>query len=451
MRHRRRLTAAPRLAAGVLAAAALAGGCDAGSDAERALTEAQASLAALHDAQPPAPPEFIAETHARIRSTLSPALNAGSEATRAAAQVLAGQTHTGDAEVAAGRAEDLESQAADLMARAQTLAGRLYAWRHARADAAGSYAPDDTLASIEEAIADARAERDRLTAERRELEDRVAELRQVAAEATEEADRYREREAERRAEAVDLDRQERLDAIQAVYDAQRQADDAVSTAAEYEARAAQLQPQVDALSQRIAGAESLVELLRASRESVRERQARHARTAQVDREQASVAASDLDDLLAELAEFRETELSAAYEGALSAAGDAVSTLQRAGRGSDASPLWLASAHHTRADILSSRAASERRYAQGLALLAQLEPRLPYAGRLESQAKAARDRAEQDRADASSSYESAASSYRQAASRGASGERLRALADRLEAVAAGEARPTPEDEAPAEDS
>lgn len=451
MRHRRRLAAAPRLAAGVLAAAALAAGCDAGSDTELALTEAQATLAALHEAQPPAPPEFIAETHARIRSTLSPALNAESEATRSAAQVLAGQTHTGDAEVAAGRAEGLESQAADLMARAQTLAGRLYAWRHARADAAGSYAPDDTLASIGGAIADARAGRDRLSAERRELEARLAELRRVAAEATEEAERYRVLEAERRAEAVDLEGQERLDAIRAVYDAQRLSDDAVSTAAEYEARAAQLEPQIDAVSQRVAGAESFVELLRASRESVRERQARQARTAQVDREQASVASSDLDALLVELAGFRDGELSAAYEDALSAAGDAVSTLQRAGRGSDASPLWLASAHHTRADILSSRAASERRYARGLAFLAQLEPRLPYAGRLESRAKAARDRADRDRADALSAYESAASSYRQAASRGASGERLRALADRLEAVAAGEARPAPAEEAPAENS
>jgi len=438
MRHRRCFIAA---ATAIAAAVTLAGGCDAGSDAESALSEAQASLAALHEARPPAPPEFIAETHARIRSTLSPALNTSNDATRAAAQLLAGQTHTGDAEVAAARAEDLEAQAADLMAQAQTLAGRLYAWRHARADAAASYEPAGAVAEIDAAIADARAERDRLTRERRGLENEITELRASASEADQRADGFRQTEAERRAASIDLEGQPRLDAIEAVYDAQRRADDAVSEAAEYEARAAKLQPELDSLAKRIEGAESLVELLRTSRESLQSRQARQARTAQVDREQASIVASDLDGLLTELAEFRSGELDAAYQDALDSSQNAVSTLLRVGRDSAASPLWLAAAQHARADILASRAGARALYAQNLDLLAQLEPRLPYAGRLESDAKAARQLAEQDRADAASAFQSAASNYRQAA-RGASADRLRTLADRLEAAAAGEDRPDP---------
>jgi hypothetical protein len=77
-------------------------------------------------------------------------------------------------------------------------------------------------------------------------------------------------------------------------------------------------------------------------------------------------------------------------------------------------------------------------------LAELEPRLPYAGELASRARAASELAGAQLGQARQGYEAAASTYSRLA-RGPEADRIRELADQLAARAAGETEPAAEDE------
>jgi hypothetical protein len=421
-----------RLAAALALAVAPLAACGDAADAERTLKTAEATLAALHSTPGAAPPEFVVETHASIRRDLATVLSGDAEAQRAAAQLIVGQTHAGDAELAALEAERLESQAADLLARAETLAGRLYRWRHARAEAAASFRPDDVLSEIADQIAEAQAERRELLEEQSRLDERIAELETAAEAAAQEASEHRAREANLRDEALTQEAQARAQTIERVYEAQRKADDATARESDLRARIDQLRPERREIGLQITGVERRVELLRESRQSLEDRQARTARTAQVDREQASVAARDLENVLSELHEFRRGQLAEAYERAESSFASAQTSLRSAAT-AGASSTYLGAAQLGRAQLAAARAVVSQRYARTLEELASLEPRLPFAGELESRAKAARELAERQIEAASEAYSSAASTYRRAAS-GRGAERLRALADQLEARA-----------------
>ncbi len=424
-------------------------GCDADAEASRALHEAQATLAALHTGNAPPPAEFILSTNQDIRSTLAPALSAEG-GLRAAAQLVEGQTHIGDAEAALKRAEALEDESATLTAEARALAARLYAWRHARAEAAGSYQPEESVSDIDTAIADAQEQRTRLTRDRDEAQRRLDQLLEAAREANESAARLRTEEARLRDEALNAQGQALADATRRAFAAQRDADEAVVRASDLEAQAAQLRPALEELERRIEGAEGLVELLRASRESLRERAARLARTAQVDREQANVAADRLEALLTELHDFRTNELEPAYADAADSYRRAQTSL-RSASSDGASGLWLATALHGQASLDSLRSQSAARYAGALGALAEMQPRLPFAGELQTRASEAAAASESFATDARDAYDQASSSYSRAA-RGPGAERVRDLAQRLEARASGVEYQEPQDEdAPADDA
>jgi len=419
----------------VLTLAVMAGGslvgCDNNAEASRSLQEAQTTLTSLHaGANPPA--EFIESTNRQIRQTLAPALS--NDDVRGAAKLIEGQTHIGDAEAALKKAERLETQAGELLGEAQVLATRLYAWRHARADASGSYSPDASVSDIDGAIREAQQQRSQLIEERERVASRLTQLERARDAARDEVRSLREQEVTLRDRSLQLDGDARLAAIQDAYDAQRGADAVLARASDLEAQAAELRPTREELNRRIDGAEGLVELLRASRESMQERGARQARTAQVDREQANIAASDLRALLDELHAFRNDELEPAYEAAQTAYGKANSSL-RAASSDGASGLWVAAAQHGRASLALLRSGSAARYAEGLDVLAQMEPRLPFAGELQSRSKEASDAAVAFASDANDAYQQAASGYSRAA-RGPHSETLSDLADRLERRARG---------------
>ncbi len=432
---RSRQTVARRIIALSLAcgAGALLGGCDDSAEASRALEDAQASLVALHAGSPPPPVESVESINKQIRQTLAPAL--ANDDVRGAAKLIEGQTHLGDAEASMTRAERLEVEAGSMIAEAQSLAGRLYAWRHARADAAGSYTPDESVSDIDEAISTAQRERTALIEERDAIGVRLSGLENAAAAARDEVRTLREREISLRDGSITLDGDERLAAIRDAFGAQRDADSVLARASDLEAQAAQLRPTIEELDRRISGAEGLVELLRASRESLQERGARHARTAQVDREQANVAASRLEGLLDELSTFRTDELEPAYAAAAAAFSKAQSSL-RAASSDGASGLWLATAQHGQASLALARSGSAERYSDVLDALSQMEPRLAFAGELQSRAKEARDAAEGFMNEARDAYQQAASGFSRGA-RGPHADRLRDLANRLELRAAGE--------------
>jgi len=443
-----------RLAAAFALAVAPLAACGGASDAEQTLKTAEATLAALHSTPGAAPDEFVVETHDRIRRDLASVLSGDAESPRAAAQLIVGQTHAGDAELAAREAERLESQASDLLAQAETLAARLYLWRHTRAEAAGNFRPDDVLAEIADQIAEAQAERRERLDEQERLQQRLDELEAAAQSAADEARGHRAEEVRLRDQALTQDAQDRAGTIERVFEAQRAADDAVARQADIRARIDQLRPQLREIEQEVAGAERQIELLRDSRQSLEDRQARTARTAQVDREQAALAGGDLENLLSELDSFRQGPLADAYDRAESSFAAAESSLRSAST-AGASATYLAAAQLGSAQLAAAHAAVAARYADRLQAIADIQPRLPFAGELESRAKAARELADAQLDDARDAYSSAASTYRRAA-RGPEAERLRSLADQLEARAADPgstpaAAPAPAEQAPEPES
>lgn len=417
--------------------AALVGGaslvaCDDSAEASRSLQEAQATLAALHAGSAMPSLEFVESTNNDIRRTLAPAL--ADDAARGAAKLIEGQTHIGDAEAALKKAKIHEDASGAMLAEARTLAGRLYAWRHARAEASGSFSPDTNVSDIDGAIRTAQSDRAELVDQREGVQTRLSRLEEAASEADAQVQRLRQREVLARDEALALDGGERVAALQEAYDVQRAADSEVARAQDLRAQAAQLRPTLDELDRRIAGGEGLVELLRASRESLQERGARQARVAQVDREQANIAADRLENLLNELHAYRSDELDPVYTAAAAAYSKAQSSL-RAASGDGANGLWAATAHHGSASLAMLRENSLTRYAGGLEALAAMEPRLPFAGDLQARAKEARDAAAGLASDAADAYAQAASAYSRAA-RGPNADALRALAERLEATSTG---------------
>lgn len=412
--------------------------CGDAGDAERSLAEAQATLAALHSTPGAAPPEFVVRTHDQIRRDLSSLAGADGAASRAAALLIIGQTHAGDAELAARESEAREAAATDLLAEAQTLAGRLYIWRHARADAAGQTDVQPEVAELQERVTEAQRERRELIERREQMERRIADLRSSAESAAQEASMLRGREVELRDQALTQEPQQRAETIQRVYRAQREADEANRRASDLLARVSLLEPELREIEQEIAGTDRLIELLRASRESLEERQARTARTAQVDREQASLAAGDLENVLSELHELRAGDLVEAYQRAESSFERSLRNL-RSASSAGASATWLAAAQLGSAQLADARSAGARRYARFLNTMAEMEPRLPYAGDLASRAREASELAEAQLRRAREGYEAAASTYSRLA-RGPQAERVRALADRLSSRAAGRTEP-----------
>ena len=408
--------------------------CDDSASHDRALLSAQATLAALHQTPGAAPDDYIESTHTAIRRDLAPVLTGPSEASRAAAQLIVGQTYAGDVEIALQRAAEQDAAASRLLAEAQTLASRLYVWRHARADASGTFSASASVAEIDAQIVEAQRQRDTLTTERQEARARLAELRAAMDAANQESQTRRTTEVQLRDRALREEGAARAGTITEVYAAQRAADEAVRTAAEYQARLSIAQPAIDELTRSIDGASTLIELLRTSRESLIARESRGARTAQVDREQAALAAEQLEALLTELHDLRTGSVTEAYDDAASAASQAVSNL-RGGASAGASPLWLAAAQHAQAQLESLRAQSFARYADAVSGIAALAPRLPFAGELDSRAKSAREIADAAVSEARDAYDAASTSYKRAA-RGPRADQLRALADRLADKAAG---------------
>lgn len=441
---RSRQTVARRILALSLACGAgvLLGGCDDSAEASRALDNAQASLVALHAGTTPPPAESVESINKQIRQTLAPAL--ADDSVRGAAKLIEGQTHLGDAEASMYTAERLEVEAGAMIAEAQSLAGRLYAWRHARADAAGSFAPDESVSDIDGAISTAQGERSALINEREGIGARLTRLEDASEAARNEVRTLREREVSLRDGSISLDGEARLTAIRDAFDAQREADNVLARASDLEAQAAQLRPTIEELDRRIDGAEGLVELLRASRESLQERGARHARTAQVDREQANVAAGRLESLLDELHAFRTDELEPAYAAAAASFSKAQASL-RSASSEGASGLWLATAQHGQASLALARSGSAERYADALEAFGQLDPRLPFAGELQTRAKDAQGAAAGFDSEARDAYQQAASGFTRGA-RGPHADRLRDLAARLELQASGDGSETGSDDA-----
>lgn len=420
-------------------------GCHDPDAAARALDEAEATLAALHDSPPPA--EYVLSTHQSVRRSLTPAIENGTEAQRSAAQLLTGQSYAGDAELAAFDAAALERESTRRQAHAQMLAGRLYVWRLARADAEASFDPADEVASIDEQIAVAQTERASEQARLDAAEQQLEALQQRASAGAERARTLRAAEAAQRDALLSTDGPERAQAAQRVYEAQREADAADQAVADTEAEIAVARARSAERARAVAGKERLIELLRASRASLLERETRGSRQAQADRDQATATAAELENLLTGLDELRSGALADAYRGAEQAFQSASSALRGAATGGGKSaPLWLGATQHALAEVNETRAASEIRYASFLESLTAAGARLPYAGQLDSRAKAAREHAASLSAASRDAYQSAAREFQRAA-RGPQADALRALADSLSAKA--DAEPVGGDAAPSD--
>ena len=414
-----------------VAAASVTTGCHDQDAAARALNEAEATLAALHDSPPPA--GFVRSTYQSIRGSLAPALEGGTEAQRSAAQLLTGQSHAGDAELAALDAAGIERESTRRQAQAQTLAGRLYVWRLARADAEGSYDPAAEIASIDEQIAGAQTDRAAAQARFDAAQQSLEALQQQARDGAERARTLRAAEATQRDTLLATDGPGRAEAAQRVFEAQREADAADQSVADTEAEIAVAQALAAERARAVAGTERLIELLRASRASLLERETRGTRLAQADRDQASATAAEIEKLLTDLDELRSGALAEAYRSAEQSFQKAASALRGVAGGGTSAPLWLGATQHAMAEVNKTRAASEIRYASFLEGLSAAGARLPYAGQLDSRAKAAREHAASLDAASRDAYRSAAGAFQRAA-RGPQADALRALADSLSAEA-----------------
>jgi predicted nucleic acid-binding Zn-ribbon protein len=401
------------LAFGALSLAA----CDRSDAVSQAIDEARRSLSAMHSGGvTPASEEARLEAYAAALRTLQPAANSGEPGQQSAAQVLIAHAHAGQGQIAASRATDLENEALGKASVVRSLIEQSVLLRLEHASALESVSSVDQQAEAEAQIRQVEAQEAAKRTDLRSLQDNADALRQQVAQAKSEAGQHRTTENQLRSQALTAEGDARADLVTRAVEAQREGDAAERRASDLEAEIAMLEPQIAQTERELQSLQTRISLLRDSRERMAARDESQRTAAGDDRRAAQAAATQIDQLLRQLDDFRENELAAAYEEAIGEFQIAADSMRRARSGaSDRSAIAIAMGGFMQSvgDLERARSTGLERYASVLELAASNGAGLParstyqqFLSRVQASMAETQTAAEAAYADAIDAFESA---------------------------------------------
>lgn len=430
-------------------------GCSGETDAQAAVRQARHRVHALNSGSAPASPSHRLEVYRDLQTRLNAAVGEleGSEA--AAALALLGEAQTGIAEISAAEAATLDHQLLSLVAQARSAAS-LFHSQSSLAVAMESYDPAKTLEELRESGRDFQADLVGVQAKRDALQQRLDELTTAAAARAAEGRTLRLEASQIRRDAMDQDPASRASAAQRSFEVARRADALDREAAELNAAAAVVRPQLATADIDILRWNRQIELAALARTNLQS--AVDARLAQAGaaRAAADEAASRFDKLVQQIEALRAGDSATAYDAAASAYTSGIATLRRASQAvtrPDAKgpqALALAQAQSGLADVQRSRARTLEVVADLFAVVAEMSPALPNAANYRELAAAILVKSDELLAAASEQYANAQASLASSGLRGDLRERVDRVGAALTEASArmsGETPPAP-DEAPA---
>jgi predicted nucleic acid-binding Zn-ribbon protein len=399
--------------------------------ASEAIRDANVKLTALTNISG----DYAETTYSSVIQNLRTASNQGSDAQKAAAQLLIARAEFGLAAKPARQAAEAEAAAADSLREIRSVLGE-YLTIKSLADANASYSPGEDLAEIDEEIEAKAREIDQARAAKAEIDQRVQQLRDQAARLREQADELRLQERDMR-DAV-LAAETAAIAAELMVETQRirrEADAFDVDASKLEARADQIAPESTLQQREIDKLTRQQELLSAARAETVERGETSQQMARDLREKASQAAAELADLASELETLREQTLAPAVERAIAAYGKARSAANQArtfsrGLRGDASGAIIGEAQHAIGDLAAAHATGLEAYIDTFAAIGDtsIEGAGGYASRADQAKEAYRNWLMQ----AAEAYADAAGAFGGAEE--GLGAELTKTADRLRALA-----------------
>ena len=401
------------------------GACDRRSDAGRGVEESGKDLVAMTGGAPVAPTEeHAAATYNRVLATASAAANAtGLQGEQAAASLLAAQSQLGLAEGPAGLAQAGERRARNMM-REIDAALSVWSLKQATAEAADAFDASAQIAEIAKSRAakesEANTQRQRRGVLAKQLDEHRAEIKTK----TQAADAL-SAEYTKLMEGTSTISAREAAPIVAAANVKRRAGDAVRLEGlRIQALADQLEPQVAEIDAIVSQLENQRKDLDEIEARLAQRAADSKKEAAESRAAAAVAGTDLNRLVSELAQFRETEVAPQYQKAIdlfskgaAGAGKSASALPASGK------LSQGAGQLSVAEMQWSRSQGLRSFAELLTTLAQIEPALPGRADFATKATAAKEEEKQALEAATAALESAQTAFSGVRVQGPAKERL----------------------------
>lgn len=409
-------------------------GCAGESDDQAAVRVARQKLLAINSGASPASPGLRREVYQDIQNRLRPVAQGLDGTAAAAALTLLGEAETGLAEIAAADGATRDNELLSLVAQARSAAS-LFHSQSSLASAMESYDPARTLEDLRESGRDFQTDLAAVQASRDVLQQRLDELTAAAAAKAGQARERRLEAARIRAASMEADPASRAAAAEQAFRVSREADSLDKEAAELNASAGVVRPQIataDIDIQRWTRQIELSNLARTNLQSAVDARLGHAGAA---RRAADEAAARFDAIVLQIEALRTGDSATAYDSAASAYTAGVATLRRAAQ-SVAKPETKAPLAVSAAQAQSSLADVHRSRARVLAVVGELyeaagasSPALPRSAEYRAMAQEVFTKADELLAKASEGYANAQSALASAGLRGD----LRERADRLGAM------------------
>jgi hypothetical protein len=302
-----------------------------------------------------APAEERREAYEEAIRTLSDDANKGLDIQQAALNSLMARSHAGLTDLRSFEILDLERRAASLAEQVRQTADAISRVRQ-NADLLSDYDPTAERQLIADQRADTNTELAALRQQERRLETRLNQLTDEAGQHRRAFENYRVQAEELRSQVQQaLGAESRFELVTEATDFQRQAADEQRQYAELTAQADALRPELERVQQLIEYGEKYLEILREAESDVEGRLLRRQEAAADQEQLADQFIEQAGNLYSDLTALAETELSAAYE-------DAVSEAERAIRAARAARSKASS------DSREAAATALARYQQALGRL-----------------------------------------------------------------------------------
>lgn len=429
--------------AGIAAAAlilACAAGCDRDSAETRLVHAAATGLqASTGGGAAPAPPKAQADVFQKVVSGVQ-SVAQGQSDEKAAASLLMSQAQGGLGDQPMARTMELERDAGSLIRQGYA---KLSAWSLHRANAASAaaYDPSAQLAELAAGKTKAAADAERLTGTRSQVDREVADLNAKAKAKGTAADAEMAKYTDLAARAQKGSATDGLRLMEQARDIKRRADALRKEAGDFEAQAAKVAPRLGELDVEIARLKAHQTDITAAEARLADRKSAAAKEAAEADSAATVAANDLDKLVADITDLRSKGLAEAYTKAETQYTTAARSGQDASKGlGGAGSVSAGIAHQMVGDVQFAKARGSAAYAQLLDAVAR-SATLPHASDYAAKAKAVHEEQQTAAKAASEAYGRAKSSFSSARGSPEVRERIEKLGEKLEAlsqVASGEA-------------
>lgn len=320
---------------------ASAGGCGGESEAQRALADARREVAAISTGSSPAMAESREKALQSVTSTLRSSVDSLEGADAVAGLLLLGDAYGGLATLSLDRVSELERRMLNLVSEARSSLG-LHQAQMSLARALEAYDATRESQDLVDLREDQQGELARFGAVRDERRAKLEELTARAKQEMEAAERLRREAIQVRQGAADLPSAQRAEAAERAYEIDRRADGHEKTAAELNAAADVVRPQLATLQYDLERIERQIELVDDARGQIEARRQARAASAAEASASAAEAASRFDDAIRRLLEIRDGESSEAFERAGGNLSQAVATYRKAASKSSGEQKSIAS-------------------------------------------------------------------------------------------------------------